>query len=144
MLAILAVWAVLGPLSPDDSFTEGIVRNALSTGDFTNYYRWENSSEAPFTLVLHLLQPLVALHSSPLVLRLPSTVAGLLTWLLLSRGVLPLVLPERARSWRVRALLAAALLVWWLPFNLGVRPEPFIALGTTCLLYTSPSPRDRG
>ena len=148
MLAILAVWAVLGPLSPDDSFTEGIIRNALSTGDFTNYYRWENSSEAPFTLLLHLLQPLVALHASPLVLRLPSTVAGLLTWLLLSRGVLPLVLPEQARSWRVRALLAAALLVWWLPFNLGVRPEPFIALGTTavfaCVLRATARPAGAG
>ena len=131
MFAVFAVWAVLGPLSPDDSFTEGIVRNALITGDFTNYYRWENSSEAPFTLLLNLLQPLVALHANPLVLRLPSIAAGLITWLLLSRGVLPLVLPEQARGRAVRVLLGAALLVWWLPFNLGVRAEPFIALGTT-------------
>lgn len=134
MLAVLVVWTVLGPESPDDAFTEGIVRNALVTGDFTNYFRWENSSEAPFTLVLHMLQPLVALHASPLLLRLPSAVAGLLTWLLLSRGILPLVLPEHARSRGFRALLGAALLVWWLPFDLGVRPEPFIALGTTAVL----------
>lgn len=134
ILVFLAVWAVLGPLSPDDAFTEGIVRNALVTGDFTNYYRWENSSEAPFTLVLHMLQPLVALHADPLLLRLPSAVAGLATWLLLSRAVLPLVLPEHGRRRGVRVLLAVALLVWWLPFDLGVRPEPFIALGTTAVL----------
>ncbi|MFR9730615.1 arabinosyltransferase domain-containing protein [Saccharopolyspora sp. MS10] len=134
VLVIFAAWLVLGPLSPDDSFTEGIVRNALRTGDFTNYYRWENSSEAPFTLVLNLLSPLVALHASPLLLRVPSVVAGLLTWLLLSRGVLPVVLPEHARRLGTRALLAGALLVWWLPFDLGVRPEPFIALGTTAVL----------
>ncbi|MCA1185014.1 MULTISPECIES: arabinosyltransferase domain-containing protein [unclassified Saccharopolyspora] len=134
LLVVFAAWLVLGPLSPDDSFTEGIVRNALITGDFTNYYRWENSSEAPFTLVLNLISPLVALHAPPLLLRVPSVVAGLLTWLLLSRGVLPVVLPAHARHLGTRVLLAVALLVWWLPFDLGVRPEPFVALGTTAVL----------
>lgn len=59
-LAALAVWAVLGSRSPDDSFTEGIVRNAVHSGAFTNYYRWQNSGEDPFTLVMRLVQPLVA------------------------------------------------------------------------------------
>lgn len=138
MLVTLGAWAVLGPRTADDSFTEAIVRNSLHSGTFTNYYRWENSAEAPFTLVLRLLQPLVAAEANPLVLRLPSMLAGLLVWLLLSRGALPVLLPEHARRFWVRAVLAAAVLAWWLPFNLGVRPEPFVALGVTavftCLL----------
>lgn len=134
IVAALGYWTVFGPRTPDDSFTEGIVRNALDSGAFTNYYRWENSAEAPFTLVLHLVEPLVAMQANPLVLRLPSFVAALATWVLLSRGVLPVVLSHLGRHPGVRGLTAVCLLVWWLPFNLGVRPEPFVALGTTAVL----------
>ncbi|MEY8040227.1 arabinosyltransferase domain-containing protein [Saccharopolyspora cebuensis] len=134
LLAAVGAWTALGPRTPDDAFTEGIVRNALETGAFTNYYRWQNAAEAPFTLVLHLVEPLVALHAAPLVLRLPSAVAAVLTWVLLSRGALPVALPAAAHRVGVRWLLAIALLAWWLPFGLGVRPEPFIALGTTAVL----------
>lgn len=134
VLVTLGVWAVLGPRTPDDSFTEAIVRNSLHSGAFTNYYRWENSSEAPFTLVLRILQPLVAADANPLILRLPSVLAGLLVWLLLSRGALPVLLRQQARLFWVRAVLALAFLAWWMPFNLGVRPEPFVALGVTAVL----------
>nr|WP_228046190.1 arabinosyltransferase domain-containing protein [Saccharopolyspora sp. HNM0983] len=134
VLAVLGGWAVLGPRTPDDGFTEGIVRNALNSGAFTNYYRWENAAESPFTLVLHLVQPLVALEANPLVLRIPSTVAAAAVWLLLTRAVLPVLLPRHAHLLVVRALTALALLAWWLPFNLGVRPEPFVALGSTAVL----------
>ncbi len=141
VVGALTMWAVLGPRTPDDGFTEGIVRNALETGAFTNYYRWENAAEAPFTLVLNLMSPLVAMEADPLTMRVPSTVAALATWLLISRGILPVVLPRHARSWWVRVVAAVSLLAWWMPFNLGVRPEPFVALGVTvaltCLLRGS-------
>lgn len=134
MLGVFGLWVVLGPRTPDDSFTEGIVRNALDTGAFTNYYRWENAAESPFTLALHLVQPLVALQANPLLLRVPSAVMGLLTWMLISRGSLPVLLPNHVRLLWVRGLAAVGLLLWWLPFNLGVRPEPFVALGVTAVL----------
>ncbi|MGH3787389.1 MAG: arabinosyltransferase domain-containing protein, partial [Pseudonocardiaceae bacterium] len=35
---------------------------------------------------------------------------------------------------RIRLLAAVCLLAAWLPFNLGVRPEPFVALGVTSVL----------
>lgn len=131
VLGVLGVWTVIGPLSPDDGFTEGIVRNAAGSDQFGNFYRWENASEAPFTLVLRLVQPWVDDAATPLELRTLGTVAGLLVWLLVSRVALPVLLPRHARTAWVRLLLAVSLLVWWMPLNLGVRPEPFAALAVT-------------
>ena len=131
VLGVLGVWTVLGPLSPDDGFTEGIVRNAAGTDQFGNFYRWENAAEAPFTLVLRLLQPMVDDAASPLALRTLSTLAGVAVWLLLSRVALPVLLPRHSRRVWVRLLLAVCLLLWWMPFDLGVRPEPFAALAVT-------------
>ncbi len=131
VVATLGVWTVIGPLSPDDGFTEGIVRNAAGTDQFGNFYRWENASEAPFTLVLRLVQPLVDDAATPLALRTLSTLAGVGVWLLVSRVALPVLLGRHARLVWVRMLLAVCLLVWWMPLNLGVRPEPFAALAVT-------------
>ncbi|TCK25162.1 arabinosyltransferase domain-containing protein [Pseudonocardia endophytica] len=131
VLGVLGVWTVIGPLSPDDGFTEGIVRNAAGTDQFGNFYRWGNASEAPFTLVLRLVQPMVDDGASPLALRTLSTIAGVAVWLLVSRVALPVLLGRLSRRVWVRLLLAVCLLVWWMPLNLGVRPEPFAALAVT-------------
>ena len=148
VLVVLGVWTVIGPLSPDDGFTEGIVRNAAGTDQFGNFYRWENASEAPFTLVLRLIQPMVDDAASPLALRSLSTLAGVAVWLLVSRVALPVLLGRYARRVWVRLLLAACLLVWWMPFDLGVRPEPFAALAVTatvaCGLRAAARPRHGG
>ncbi|GAB3286001.1 arabinosyltransferase domain-containing protein [Parasphingorhabdus pacifica] len=133
LAGVLGGWLVLGPNTPDDSFAGMTIRNGLNTGDIGNYYRWENASEAPFTLVQNLLEPLAAISINPLVLRTPSVLAALCTWLLLSRPLLGVVLPTHARLPGVRALAAVGLLAWWLPFGLGVRPEPFAALGITAV-----------
>ncbi|KAA5836399.1 indolylacetylinositol arabinosyltransferase [Saccharopolyspora hirsuta] len=134
VLVVLAGWWVLGPTTPDDSFAAMTVRNGLLTGDIGNYYRWENASEAPFTLVQHLLEPVAAWNANPLAMRIPSVVAAALTWFALSRGILGAVLPEHARRSPVRLLAAVSFLAWWLPFGLGVRPEPFEALGLAAVL----------
>ena len=68
---------------------------------------------------------------APLWLRLPSTLLAVATWFVLSRGVLGAALPVRAATARVRALAAVCLLAAWLPFNLGTRPESYVALGVT-------------
>ncbi len=134
MVAVLGGWWVLGPNTADDAFAGMTVRNGLETGAITNYYRWENASEAPFTLAQHLLEPIANLSINPLALRIPSILAALITWFLLSRGVVDVVLPGRGRGFWVRALAALSLLAWWLPFGMGTRPEPFVALGVTAVL----------
>jgi arabinosyltransferase C len=49
-----------------------------------------------------------------------------------------------SRAWWVRLFAAFALLAWWLPYDMGVRSEPFVALGSTtvfALLLRGTAPR---
>src|SRR4029079_11378035 len=81
---------------------------------------------------------------APLWLRLPSTLLAIATWLVLSRGVLGAAIPAVAATARIRVLAAALLLAGWLPFNLGVRPESYVAFGATVVLaivWRARSPR---
>ena len=134
VVGLLCGWAIIGPLTDDDGFAATIARNAALTGTVGNYYRWWNASETPFALTEQLLAPLTQISVAPLWLRLPSTVLGVATWFVLSRGVLGAALPATASSVRIRLLAAVFLLAAWLPYNLGVRPEPYVAFGVTAVL----------
>ena len=134
MLGVLGYWTIVGPLTDDDGFSTMTVRNGLLTGDIGNYYRWLNGSEAPFTLLQTMLEPLVAVSLTPPILRLPSVAAGIALWFVVSRGVLGAIVPAISATWWARLLTAVALMTWWLPFNLGVRSEPFVALGSAIVL----------
>jgi arabinosyltransferase B len=134
VLGVLGGWAIIGPLTDDDGFATTIARNAAQTGNVGNYYRWWNAAETPFALSEQLLAPLTQLSLAPLWLRVPSTVLGMMTWFVVSRGVLGAALPAVARTVRVRLLAAVFLLAAWLPFNLGARPEPYVALGVSGVL----------
>jgi len=134
VVVTLALWAVIGPLTDDDGFAMMTVRNAEFSGDVGNYYRWFNASEVPFTLLQHLVSPLLAGTLAPVWLRVPSVVAGVLTWAVISRGVLRPALPGLGRARWLRLVAAGCFLAWWLPYGLGLRPEPFVALGTVVVL----------
>ena len=134
IVAVLGAWAVIGPLAVDDGWATTIARTYAETGSPGNYYRWWNAAEVPFALGQQLLAPLTQISLAPLWLRLPSTVCAVATWFVLSRGVLGAALPGRAGTARIRLLAAAALLMTWLPFNLGTRPESYVALGITVVL----------
>lgn len=134
VVGVLGFWTVLGPATPDDGFASVIARQSQLTGVASNYYRWENTSEDPFALAHHVLEPFVAISGNPMVLRIPSVLAGLLTWLVLSRGAAPVLLPRMSRAVGIRALLALSFLAWWLPFGMGTRPEALTALGGTVAL----------
>ena len=65
-------------------------------------------------------------------MRLPATLAGIGSWLLISRWVLRRLGPGKGglAANRVAVLTAGAVfLAAWLPFNNGLRPEPLIAFG---------------
>lgn len=134
VLGTLAGWAVIGPLSDDDGFATMIARNSELAGDQGNYYRWWNASETPFQLSYQLIAVMDEVSLAPLWLRLPSTVLGVATWLLLSRGLLGAVPELGSGRARVRLLAGACFLAAWLPYNLGVRVEPMVAFELTALL----------
>lgn len=137
VIAVFAGWAVIGPLTDDDGFATTIARNAALTGNAGNYYRWWDASETPFALTEQLLAPLAQISLAPLWLRLPSTMLGIATWFVVSRGVLgaALTAPSTAAGTvRIRLVAAVCLLAAWFPFNLGVRPEPYVAFGVTTVL----------
>ncbi|MBP2475387.1 hypothetical protein JOF53_004259 [Crossiella equi] len=129
VLLVLAAWGVGGPMTDDDGFYTAMARAAADTGYVGNYFHWFNASEAPFTLLQHLLTPWVLVSQAPVWLRLPSVLAAFATWLVLSRGVLPRLTGNPSRP-----LLALVLLAWVLPFGIGVRPEPWVALGSAAVL----------
>lgn len=134
VLATLAGWALVGPLSDDDGFATMIARNSWLAGYQGNYYRWWNASETPFALSYQLVAAMSEVSLAPLWLRLPSTVFGMATWLLLSRGMLGAVPELRSgRGW-VRLLTGVCFLGAWLPYNLGVRVESLVAFELTALL----------
>lgn len=143
VIAVLLGWAVIGPLSVDDGWATTIARTYAATGNAGNYYRWWNASEAPFAFSQQILATLTRVSLQPVWLRLPSTLLAVGTWFVLSRGVLRAALPAVADTARIRLLAGLCLLVAWLPFNLGERPESYVAFGLTAvvgLLWRARSP----
>ncbi|QUH00788.1 arabinosyltransferase domain-containing protein [Saccharopolyspora erythraea] len=126
--ATLGTWALIGPVTVDDGYIAGIARSRGENGFVGNAYRWLNAPEAPFGWFYELYHLWAQVSAAPLWLRVPSTLLGLLCWILLSRLVIPR-LGRFARSRVVPWSAALLFLAWWLPFNLGLRPEPWAAVG---------------
>lgn len=128
----LALWLVVAPATDDDGWFATQARNAALSGEVGNYFQLYDQSFTPFTWVHRALswwQQVVGL--TPVVQRVPALVAGVLTWLVLRRVLAALLAAapgSRRRDAVARAALAVAFLAWWLPYDMGVRPEPVVAL----------------
>lgn len=126
--ALLGVWWIIGAVTVDDGYIAGIVRSRGENGFVGNVYRWLNAPESPFSWFYDLLWPWSELSASTIWMRLPATLLGVLTWLLLSRFCLPRLgsfARRRATPW----VAALAFGTWWVPLCLGLRPEPWVAVG---------------
>lgn len=138
--AVLAGWWVIGSITVDDGYIAGIVRSRGENGFVGNVYRWLNAPEAPFSWFYDLFflwsriggeastAGSQAGGSSTLWMRLPSTVLGVVCWVLLSRFAVPRLgrfAARRSTPW----LAALSFATWWVPYNLGLRPEPWVAVG---------------
>ncbi|AQT82148.1 arabinosyltransferase [Mycolicibacterium litorale] len=130
VIAALLLWHVVGAISSDDGYNLTIARVSGEAGYTANYFRYFGATEAPFDWYQSVLAHLAAVSTAGVWMRLPATAAGIGTWLILSRCVIPrlgrrLAL-NRVAVWTAGAVFLAA----WLPFNNGLRPEPLIAFGT--------------
>lgn len=135
----LALWLVVAPATDDDGWFATQARNAALSGDVGNYFQLYDQSFTPFTWVYQGLSwwQQLAGHA-PVVQRVSALVAGLLTWLVLRRVLATLLAAapgSRRRDAVARAALAVAFLAWWLPYDMGVRPEAVVALCAAATLH---------
>lgn len=134
VFGVLGAWVIIGPVTSDDGYILTMARVADQVGYLTNYHRWFGVAEAPFGWNDHIYELMAQVSTVPPWIRLPSFLLGLISWLLISREVMPRlgtqVRNSRAASWAA----ATVFLVWWMPFNNGVRPEPWAALGSLIAL----------
>ena len=129
VVGTLVLWHVIGAISSDDGYNTTIARVSGDAGYAANYYRYFGATEAPFDWYQSVLAHFAAISTAGVWMRLPALLAGLATWLLLSRWVIPRI-GRRLTSNRVAVWTGAAVfLASWLPFNNGLRPEPLIAFG---------------
>src|SRR4051812_982309 len=130
VITALGAWVFIGPVTSDDGYILTMARVTEQTGFLTNYHRWFGVAEAPFGWFYHVFELMAHVSVVPPWIRLPSFLLGVLSWLLISREVMPRlgsqVRTSRPASWAA----ATVFLVWWMPYNNGVRPEPVAALGS--------------
>jgi arabinosyltransferase C len=134
VLTVLAVWVVIGGITSDDGYILTMIRTRAEMGYIGNYYRWFNVPEAPFGWPYELYAHWSQISTVPPWLRLPAFVMGGVSWMLISREVLPRLGREVRRSAAAGWAAAAVFLAFWLPFNNGLRLEPVVAIGSLLVL----------
>ena len=130
VVAVLGFWHVFGANTSDDGYLLTMARVANASDYMANYYRWYGVPEAPFGSPFYdLLAGLARVSTASMWMRLPTLIAGILIWWILSREILPrlggAVAGRRVAFWTA----GLTFLAFWLPYNNGLRPEPIIALG---------------
>ena len=128
--AILGFWHIFGGNTSDDGFILTMGRVKEHATYMANYYRWYGVPEAPFgTPYYDLVAFLSSISATSVFMRIPTLIAAILTWFILSREILPRFGPvindRRVAHWTA----AFMFLAFWLPYNNGIRPEPIVAFG---------------
>jgi arabinosyltransferase C len=134
VLAVLAVWVVIGGITSDDGYILTMIRTRAEMGYTGNYYRWFNAPEAPFSWPYELYALWSQISTAAPWLRLPSFAMGGISWMLISREVMPRLGRDVRRSAAAGWAAAAVFLAFWLPYNNGLRLEPVVAIGSLLVL----------
>lgn len=117
--AIMVLWVFLAPMSDDDGYYSAMARNVPFEGYVGNYYQILNQGFTPFSWFYYFLAKWQVFGFAPVVLRVPALLFGLVTWFAARRYV----------SGRLSGVvLGTAFLAWWLPLDMGVRPEGVVTM----------------
>ncbi len=127
---VMVLWTFLGAAAPDDGYILTMGRAADASGYMSNYYRFYGVAEAPFDWYYSFLALWSHVSTGIVWMHLPQLVAGLATWFVLSRVVLPRLGDKLASNRWAVATAASVLLAFWLPFCSGLRTEGIIVLGS--------------
>lgn len=128
VLAALVIWWLIGAMTSDDGYILTIARARQSAGYISNYFRWFANPESPFGWFYELYSLWVQISTATPWVRLPALLMGVVSWLLISREVLPRLGQQVRRSHAAGWAAAAVFLAFWLPYNNGLRPEPVVVL----------------
>ncbi|ASR33771.1 cell shape-determining protein [Prauserella marina] len=124
----LVTWTIIGASTVDDGYIITMIQSASDTGFVGNYYRWFNAPESPFSWFYELYRPFAELSAATWWMRVPSLVLGLASWFLIDRVLLRRF--AKAPALTARWTAAVVFLLWYLAFGIGLRPEPWIVLGS--------------
>ncbi|WP_054812135.1 arabinosyltransferase domain-containing protein [Nocardia arizonensis] len=130
VLATMVLWHFIGSTTSDDGYQFGMGRASLASGYMANYFRYFGVPETPVgTPYYDMIGWMSQLGVASPWMRLPALCAGIVTWLVISREVVPrlgvAVRRDRIALWTGGLVFLAV----WLPYNNGLRPEPYVALG---------------
>ncbi|WP_305093415.1 arabinosyltransferase domain-containing protein [Prescottella sp. R16] len=125
----LAVWHVIGANTSDDGYLLTMARVSEHAGYMANYFRWFGVPEAPFGWYYDVLVLFTKVSTASMWMRLPTLIAGILCWMIISREVLPRLGRTVRRDTVAIWTGGLVFLAFWMPFDNGLRPEPIIALG---------------
>jgi arabinosyltransferase C len=128
VVGALAVWWLIGTMTSDDGYILTIARARESAGYASNYFRWFGIPDTPFCWYYELYSVWVQVSTATPWVRLPAMLMGIVSWLLISREVLPRLGQQVRRSNAAGWAAAAVFLAFWLPYNNGLRPEPIVVL----------------
>lgn len=127
---VLLLWGLVGAGSPDDGYILNMGRVASEAGYLPNYYRFYGIAETPFDWYYRFLSHWSSVSPTLLWMHIPSLLAGLASWFVLTRILLPRLGPAVRRSGWARWAAAMTFLAFWLPFCSGLRTEGIIVLGS--------------
>ncbi|NLG48443.1 arabinosyltransferase domain-containing protein [Gordonia sp. (in: high G+C Gram-positive bacteria)] len=127
---ILLLWTVLGAGAPDDGYILTMGRTAADAGYMANYYRFYGIAEAPFDWYYSFLARWAEVSPTIIWMHLPQLAAGIASWFILSRVVLPRLGDAVAKNAWAAWTTGAVFLAFWLPFCSGLRGEGIIVLGS--------------
>ncbi|MCF4005628.1 arabinosyltransferase domain-containing protein [Corynebacterium uropygiale] len=126
---VLAWWHIFGANTSDDGFLLTMARASHHSGYMANYYRWYGVPESPFGSPYYDLLALFSqVSTSSLWMRMPALIFALAMWFIVSRELIPRMGPKVDGRRLVHWSAAGLFLAFWLPYDNGTRPEPFIAV----------------
>jgi hypothetical protein len=141
VVAVLAVWWVVGPVLYDDGWVKVRQSNGLGASGFSNYYT-AYGTNLPLDFWSEWLQHWVVAHSTViLVLRLPALALLLATWIV-CRSLFTNLIADTPSSAAVWAL-GIAFLLNATSWGVTLRPEPIVALLLVAVLALAVGFADR-
>lgn len=125
---LLIIWHIFGANTSDDGYLLNMARVADHAGYISNYYRWLGSPESPIGWYYSILQGLTTISTASPFIRIPTLLAGIASWFIISHSILPrlgaAIRTNAVAYWTAGMLFLAC----WMPLNNGLRPEPIEAV----------------